>query len=88
VWGIIAELLGGKCALKTLASVNVINHDIHEMTLPVLYETVLFDNLDNTVPFDNALNAMVAAERFASPDVKLPGGYRFTRYATSKACGR
>jgi hypothetical protein len=40
IFGVIAEFLAGDNALLTLANVNILNHDIHQETLPVLYETV------------------------------------------------
>jgi hypothetical protein len=70
VWGVVAEVLAGDCALRTLANVNVINHDIHEETLPVLYETVFLDRwkVDDTL-----------LDHFRHRDKAVPGGYRFTR---------
>jgi hypothetical protein len=39
---IIAEFLAGSHALKSLASLNVANQEIHEELLPILYETLVW----------------------------------------------
>jgi hypothetical protein len=70
VLAVVAEFLAGECALGTLASLNVINHDIHEETLPVLFETVLLDRFTN----DTALLGC-----FRPGDKVVPKGYRFVK---------
>ncbi|KAJ9098437.1 hypothetical protein QFC20_005956 [Naganishia adeliensis] len=47
VLGVISEFLAGDLAFGTLASLNVANHGIREETLPILYETVVFDDIKN-----------------------------------------
>lgn len=37
---IIARKLAEDNALKTLAQLNLVSHDVHEETLPALYETL------------------------------------------------
>lgn len=39
---LIAEFLTGSHSLKTLAALNVTNHELHEELLPVLYETLVW----------------------------------------------
>ncbi|KAJ9118532.1 hypothetical protein QFC22_003751 [Naganishia vaughanmartiniae] len=46
VCGIISEFLAWDQAFGTLASLNLASHDILDETLPVLYETVTFENVD------------------------------------------
>ncbi|KAJ9112687.1 hypothetical protein QFC22_006189 [Naganishia vaughanmartiniae] len=41
---VVAELLAGDGNLKTLANLNITGRHIHEGTVPVLYETVIFAN--------------------------------------------
>lgn len=47
VFGVMSEFLAGDNAVGTLASLNLANRAIREETLPVLYETVLLDNVTN-----------------------------------------
>lgn len=44
VLGVVAEFLAGAHAFGTLASLNIASHDVHELTLPILYETLLLDD--------------------------------------------
>lgn len=45
---VIAAHLAGDCAFRSLASLNIADHETHEGTLPVLYETLLADRPDKT----------------------------------------
>jgi hypothetical protein len=47
---IIAGFLAGDNALRSLADYNAVNRQLHQATLPVLYETVVWD--DNTREMD------------------------------------
>lgn len=44
VVAVVAEILAGDNDLHTLTKLNRVSHEIHEGTLPVLYETVKFDD--------------------------------------------
>jgi hypothetical protein len=44
VYGTIADLLAGDQAFGTLASLNLTSRAVREETLPVLFETLLFDD--------------------------------------------
>jgi hypothetical protein len=43
---VIAEHLAGLYAFGTLASLHLANHAVRQETLPVLYETVLMDDVE------------------------------------------
>jgi hypothetical protein len=47
VFYVIACHLAGSYAFGTLAALHLANHDVAETVLPILYETVLMDNLAN-----------------------------------------
>ena len=66
-FGVIAELLAGVHALKTLASLSTASHAIHDVTLPVLYETVLCDRSSDSI------------WPLRLPREIFPEGYRFTK---------
>ncbi|KAJ9116304.1 hypothetical protein QFC22_004744 [Naganishia vaughanmartiniae] len=54
---IVAEFIAGSRDLMTLASLNVASRDIHEGSLPVLYETLVFADekaFERSVSFTNA----------------------------------
>ncbi|KAJ9091793.1 hypothetical protein QFC21_007096 [Naganishia friedmannii] len=44
MYSVIAEILAGDQAFGTLANLNLANHAIRDETLPVLFETLLFDD--------------------------------------------
>jgi hypothetical protein len=44
----VAEFLAGDHAFGTLGALNQLNHEIKIGTMPVLYETLFFDKLDQT----------------------------------------
>lgn len=46
---IIGEFLAGSHALKSLAALKVVNHEIHEELLPVLYETIIWVSQTSTL---------------------------------------
>lgn len=52
IYGVIAEFLAGMHAFGTLSRLNIVNHGVHEETLPVLFETVLMDKPPGTSPFE------------------------------------
>jgi hypothetical protein len=63
---VISEFLAGSFPFGTLANLNIGNHDLHEATLPVLFETVLFDRIQS-YPLHR------------HPDIAPPAGFRYTR---------
>lgn len=44
---VIAECLAGNHAFETLASLHLASHAVRKETMPVMYETVLMDNVVN-----------------------------------------
>ena len=44
---VIAECLAGDHAFGSLASLHLANHAVREETMPVLFETVLMDKVEN-----------------------------------------
>lgn len=69
IFGVIAGLLTGCHAFGTVANLNVASRAIHHETLPVLYETVLPDNVKN-LPYYGG-----------GGKIQKPNGFRYTRYA-------
>lgn len=65
LWGIIAEFLAWDDGIHTLPSLNRANREIHEGTLPVLYETVWLE--------DEAAFTRCIGEK------NLPG-FKYTKY--------
>jgi hypothetical protein len=45
VWTIVAEMLAGECDLTAINHLNASSSNIHDATLPVLYETVRFKSI-------------------------------------------
>jgi hypothetical protein len=70
VCGIIAEFVAGDHTFGALANLNIVNHDTHEGTLAVLYETVLWDHIDA----EDTLTGY-----FGDGKQARPKGFRFTR---------
>jgi hypothetical protein len=65
VWAVVAEHLRGDGSISTLASLNRTSWDIHDSTLPVLYETV---ELETEEDFERSVGFGV------------PRGWLYTRY--------
>jgi hypothetical protein len=62
----IAEFLAGSNALGTLASLHLANHAIRDATLPILYETVLMDDVERLEYYKDGL-------------VNVPKGFQNTK---------
>ncbi|KAJ9096860.1 hypothetical protein QFC21_005133 [Naganishia friedmannii] len=65
VFVVVAEILVGDRDLHASAQLNLVNRQIHESTLPVLYETVIFANQ----------KAFERSMRFTNPK-----GWKYTKY--------
>lgn len=48
--------LAGIFAFGTLAALHLANHDVAEIVLPVLYETLLVDNMKRPLPYTDGEN--------------------------------
>lgn len=66
LWGLIAEFLAWNDGIHTLPALNRASRDIHQGTLPVLYEAVW---LDDEAAFTRSIGN------------KNPPGFKYTKYA-------
>lgn len=66
IFSIIAEFLAGAHAFGTLANLAVASHMMRMETMPVLYETVLLDNIENL-------------EYYRDWTFTLPLGFKYTK---------
>jgi hypothetical protein len=60
---VIAEHLAGLSSFGSLASLNIANHETRDVTLPVLYETLLLDRMDRDT-LTKLLESQDPPERF------------------------
>jgi hypothetical protein len=82
--GVVAEFLAGAHAFGTLASLNIASHNVHELTLPILYETLLLDDFEN-LTYYRERNCSIPAgclytrsvEVYRRRDPRLMLSYRF-----------
>jgi hypothetical protein len=75
IFSIIAEFLAGAHAFGTLANLNVANHMMRMETMPILYETVLLDNIEKL-------------EYYKDWTFTLPLGFKYTKYVWSLINGK
>jgi hypothetical protein len=67
VLGVVAEFLAGDHAFGTLANLSIASHVTREVTLSVLYETLLLDNAKNLA-------------HYRKRTFPIPAGFRYTKY--------
>jgi hypothetical protein len=63
---VVAEFLAGAHCFGTLANLNIASHNVHDQTLPVLYETLLLDDFGNL-------------RHYRKRDCPVPVGFRYTK---------